>query len=378
MNCRIVILLIIVFAVVIQPGCQTTESSMGDELWLAAEQHKKSFGDFELPRKVGSVENLGVQIPSISPSGEQILYLRTDQDYISPMTLFGSPAQQDTPTEGTLSIWIRPLKGASAGRRLSTQRWAHSPVWSDSGRCVAYVANEPPHNFIVHVDLADGVETRLGLVNAINCLPRFDGDDRTLLFCSGQKPEGPFRVYRQVVGESTPQALTPKGPDCIFPLASSGNGKVLCACVEADHLNWVMGSSNGIENIAAKCGNAQRPAILQTWAGITSPLSPDRDNFLFYSSVFDRIIVFNVTDRRLRRHRSTSIAACWMDNDTIALANPDGVFAVKAPTGVSINLMSGPWIPCRFVPRERKLILLGSQKNNRRRFSIWEVVFKAR
>ncbi|MHC4796033.1 MAG: TolB family protein [Planctomycetota bacterium] len=373
-----VILLICFFAVVIQLGCQTTTSTTDDEIWLAAEQHKRSFGDFELPHKVGSVENVGVQIPSISPTGKQILYLRTDHHYISPMTLFGSPAEQDTPPQATCSIWIRPLNGTSAGQRLSSQRWAHSPVWSDSGRCIAYVVNEPPNSFIVHMDLTGGVQTKLGLNNAINCLPRFDGDDRTLLFCAGTKPEGHFRVHRQVVGESQPQALTPNGPDCIFPLASSGNGKVLCACVQADHLNWVMANSNGINNISKQCGTAQRPTILQTWAGITKPLSPDRKNFIFYDSILDRISVFHVTDQRLRRHRPRSIAACWIDNDTIALAIPDGVFIVNASTGVSINMMNGSWIPCRFLPRERKLILLGRETNRQRHFSIWEVVFKTR
>jgi hypothetical protein len=324
------------------------------------------------------VENVGVQIPSISPSGKYILYLRTDRDYLSPMTLFGSAAQEDTPTEGTCSIWLRPLNGTTAGQRLSSQRWAHSPVWSNTSRCVAYVANEPPFSFIVHKDLASGAETRLGVANAINCLPRFDGDDRTVLFCAGAKPEGPFRIYRQIIGKSEPQALTPKGPDCLFPLTSNEKGKVLGARVEADHLNWIMGSPKGIDNIVTKCSTGQRPAILQTWAGITSPLSPDRKNFMFYDSVRERISVCHVNDRRLRRHRQGSIAGCWVNNDNIALAIPNGLFIVETSSGISANLMNGPWIPCRFIPQEQKLIVLGGEKKKPRHFSIWEIVFKAR
>jgi hypothetical protein len=106
------------------------------------ERHARLFGDTDLPRRIGAVENVGLQIPRVSPNGRQMLYLQTDQDYLSPLTLLGSPDPQHTPPEGSLSVWLRPVEGAALGRRFSPQRWAHSPVWSDTGDAVAYVVNE--------------------------------------------------------------------------------------------------------------------------------------------------------------------------------------------------------------------------------------------
>ncbi len=445
------------------------------------------------------------------------------------MTLLGSPDPRHTPPDGTLAIWIRPLEGDSPGRRLSQQRWAHSPVWSPSGRAIAYVVNgewpmsnsefgrtmnrdatvreregrdatvreregrdatvrepegrdatvrEPEYrdatnadpargSFIAHLDLNTGVESALGAAGAINCLPRFDTDRRgsrshtslgsrsptglesrsdtglgsrshigdALLFCAGEKPEGPFRVYRQRVGDPEPVALTPLGSDCLFPVVSDapdaaasttgGTGfqpvnsgrAVLCAEAAGEHLAWVtsrqpadapsrelqitnyelrttndeQGEASTLRNSSfvirnsAAWGLSARPAMLQTWGGIASPLSPDRQAVLFYDTVQDRVCVLSVNERIVQRHRPRSIAGCWLDPQSIALATPDGVFVVNRTTGLSIPLFNGQWIPCRYVPTTRRLILLGrvaashrSGQRAPRRFEIWEVVFKGR
>jgi hypothetical protein len=340
------------------------------------ERHARLFGDTDLPRRIGAVENVGLQIPRVSPNGRQMLYLQTDQDYLSPLTLLGSPDPQHTPPEGSLSIWLRPVEGAALGQRLSPQRWAHSPVWSDTGDAVAYVVNEPPESYIVHVDLSTGRQTLLGRPGMLNCLPRFDGNDQTLLFCAGEEAAGPFRVYQQAVGDAEPTALTPAGADCLFPVMSDGRGSVLCAQVSGEHLNWVKSGPGGIATLASQCGLSARPGVLQTWAGVASPLSPGRDGVLFYDLARDRVCVLHVAERVVRRHRPGSIAACWLDNETIALAIPDGAFVVNTTTGMSISLFNGQWLPSRYVPATRRLILLGH--DTPRRFAIWEVVFKTR
>ncbi len=358
-------------------ACRTPDHpSPGEAIRSSNERHTALFGNFELPRKLGSVENVNLQIPTISPDGSQILYLRTDRDYVPVMTLLGSPDPQDTPPEGTLAIWIRPVSGTAPGRRLSQYRWAHSPVWSDSGRSIAYVVNEPPASFIVHVDPATGQEHLLGVPDAVNCLPRFDGDDQTLLFCSGDDAHGPFRVFRQALGEPEPAALTPEGMDCVLPVLSDPPGKVLCARAEAGQLNWAWCSLEGSTDLAMQCGMSERPRLLETWAGITSPLSPDRRSFLAYDPQQERITACHVGDRRVARHRQGSIAACWLTSEAIALATSEWVFVVNTATGMSPGLFNGQWIPCRYVPAARRLLLLG--KDSARRFSIVEVVFKPR
>lgn len=340
------------------------------------------FRDAELPRKLGSVENIGLQPPLVSPDGSQLLYLQTDRDELSPVTLLGLPDPPHTPSEGTLSVWIRPVEGTAVGRRLSPQRWAHSPVWSDSGHAIAYVVNEPPQSYIVRVDLGTGQADLLGVRNALNCLPRFDLDDQTLLFCAARTAGGAHRVYRQRIGESDPTPLTPDGLDWLFPVCTGGAGslpvaggdRVLCARAEGAHLTWVQCTPAGSITVATPWGNSARPAMLQTWAGIVAPLSPQRDAVLFYDGVRDRICVLHVTERTVRRHRPGSIAACWLDNQSIALATPDGVFVVDTVAGTSVSLFNGAWIPSRYVPATRRLILLG--RETPRRFAIWEVVLK--
>ncbi len=291
------------------------------------------------------------------------------------MTLLGSIEPTDTPAEGTLSLWLRPLRGSAAGRRFSSRRWVHSPTWSDSGRAVAHVANEPPTAFIVHVDIASGEETVLGVPGAVNCLPRFDGDDRTLLFCSGASARGPFRVYRQTVGDADPVALTPAGADCLLPVTSNPDGRVLCARVEADHLNWVESGLGGLTDLIPQCGLAERPTLLQTWAGIAAPLSPDHQSVLFFDTDEQRIRVWHVAEGHVRGHWAGSIAACWLDDDVLAVVAEDRLLIVNTKGWILTTLSGSSWIPLRYVPTTRRLILLGKDKP--RRLSISEVTFTA-
>lgn len=359
-----------------QMGCQSPDKTPAtvDTRQAAHGRHVQLFGDADLPRKIGTVEAIGLEVPKVSPDGRQILCLRTDRDAVSMMTLLGSPDPQHTPSQGTLSIWLRPVQGAATGRRVSRQRWAHSPVWSDSGQAIAYVVNEPPASRIVHLDLVAGKETLVGLADAVNCLPRFDGDDRTLLFCAGKRIDGPLRVYRQGLDDAEPTALTSDGADRVLPVLSATGGGVLCAEASGENLTWTQSTAAGGGALAPPWGLSARPAMLQTWAGVAAPLSPNRESLLFYDIKQDRICVLHLAERIVRRHRARSIAACWLDDRAIAVATPDGVFAVNTTTGLSLSLFSGQWIPCRYVPADRRLILLGRQTP--RRFAIWEVVFK--
>jgi len=369
---RVAILLLCLLAA----GCQAPRGgASSDPLTAGMDQHSRLFGRFKLPENVGTVENVGLQLPAVSPDGAQVLFLRLEAESVSPLTLLGSGDAADTAAEGTLGVWLRPLKGAAAGRRLSSRRWAHSPAWSPSGRAAAYVANEPPGSSIIHVDLSTGREVVLGLPNAVNCLPRFDGDDRTLLFCSGPGASGPFRVFRQAVGEGAAAALTPEGQHCVLPVFSRPGGQVVCARADGDSLHWVQAGGEGMVDLIGPVGEAAGAGSLAIWAGITEPVSPDRAGFLFYEPAGDRIVAYDVEGKRLARHRAGTIAACWMADDGIAIATPDGLFVVNAFTGVSLSLMSGSWIPARFVPESRTLVVLGKGPA-RSRLSIYQIVFE--
>ena len=356
-------------------GCSTPKPvPPGQALRSENERHIARFGDFELPRKLGFVENTGLQLPVVSPDGRWMLYLRTDRPALSPWTLLGSTDPQHTPTEGMLSLWMRPTDGNSAGEQVSKHRWCHSPVWSDSGQALLYVANEPPGSFIVHRDLAGGQEVQLGVPQAVNCLPRFDRDDQTILFCSGPKAEGPFRIWRQSTDGAEPVALTPEGMDCVLPLLADADGTVVCGCLESGHLTWVRCGKQGSVALAAQGAVSDRSHLLQTWAGIPSPLSPDRRCFLFYDATQNRIVSCRLSDRGIVRHRQNSIAACWLGEDAVALATSDWVFAVNVSTGLSPQVLNGAWVPCRYLSAANRLLMLGAER--RGRFSIVDVVFK--
>lgn len=370
------LLLLAPLALSLLTACQSPGRAQTGSNPALNERHARLYSDAELPRSIGTVENAGLQIPVVSPDGRHVLYVRTDRDYLAPLTLLGSPDPRHTPADGSLSIWLRTLEGASPGWQLTRQRWTHSPVWSDSGHAVAYVVNDPPESYIVHLDLETNQETRLGVPAALNALPRFDGNDQSILFCAAKTADGPFRVYSQSVGAAEPTPLTPPGPDCLFPITTDGRGTVLCAQTEADHLNWIRSGTSGTTTWASRWGDSDRSASLQTWAGIGSPLSPGRDAILFYDGRRDRIGVLHIPEQLIRWHRQRTIAACWIDEQTIATATPDGVFVVNTITGMSTSLFNGRWIPCRYVPATRSLILLGSQTP--RRFAIWEVTFKLR
>jgi hypothetical protein len=371
------IIVVVAGLLIILTGCQQTAGPAAiDTVASINERHANTFGSFDLPRKIGSVENVGLELPRISPDGKMMLYLRTDCEQLSPMTLLGSPDPNDTSVEGTLAVWLRPVQGNSAGRAISTARWAHSAVWSPDNRAVAYVVNEPPVSWIEHVDLENGTRTRLGQKGMINCLPRFDADSRTLLFCATNNISDPFSIYRQALDQGEPTLVSPQGMDCLMPVLQQDDRRIICASSQNDQLRWVAANSQGITSLADRCGGFDRSMILQTWAGVIDPISPDRQNFLFYDTLQCRICVYHRPEKFVRFHRSDSIAACWLDDQAIALATVDRVFLVNTQTGMSLELFNGSWIPARYVSVERKLILF--ERENSRRFSIMEIQFHDR
>ncbi len=364
-------------AVIVFSGCKTPPKSPSplEAFNTSNDEHLRRFSDFTF-QKLGSVENIGLQVPVVSPDGSQILYLRTNREYVSPQTLLGSPDPKDTPETGRLTVWLRPVIGAGLGREFSPNRWSHSPAWSDSGGAVVYVTNTPPSSAIIHTDLTTGRQTVLGVTGMINCLPRFDADDRTVLFCAGTDPKGPFRIYRQSLSDKKPTPLTLPGVDCLFPLFVDNTGGVFCARADGENIKWIQGRRDGLRDLTKPCGYTARPVVLQTLAGIPNPVSPDRRSFAFYDALQNRTCVYHCIGNVLRAHHPDSISACWLTDNAIALATNEWLFAVNTTTGMSLQIFNGEWITARYIPLSRSLILFG--KDTPRRFSIMEINFKDR
>jgi hypothetical protein len=374
---KIILFAMMLSVPIVPAGCQNAEKSVKvNPVTEINERHANAYGNFDLPRKIGSVENVGLELPKISPDGKMMVYFRSDCESLSTMTLLGSPLPSDTPADKSLTIWVRPVQGSSAGRMISTQRWCHSPVWSPNSRAIVYVVNEPPVSWIEHVDLESGTRTAMGQKGMINCLPRFDSDGQTILFCSAEKVNGPFRIYRQALDQKEPTAISPQGMDCLLPVLRQKDGRVICASSSDEQLRWITADSQGTSLLVDHCGNFDKPAVLATWAGISEPVSPDRQSILFYDSIQNRICIYHRDEKFVRNHRSDSIAACWLDDRAIALATAERVFLVSTQTGMSLELFNGAWIPGRYLTGERKLILFG--RENARRFSIFEVQFRNR
>jgi len=350
----------LVAAAVVIGACQSApKSDMALSLQEINEAHVRAFGDYDLPRRIGAIENIGLQLPTISPDGRQVLYLRSDVAELSPMTLLASPDARDTPAEGTLSIWLRSTAGAGGGRRVSSERWAHSPIWSPSGNALIYVANTPPTSAIVHLDLSTQTKTVLGVPGWINCLARFDGHDQTVLFCAAKAADAPFRIYRQSIGRGAPTAVTTEGVSCMLALMSAGPDAVVAAQAIGEAWSWVVADGASQQELIRSHRIGQRGDIPTMLAGIDAPVSPGGRSFMYYESLSNQVCVYDLARKTLRRHRPGSIAACWLTDDAIALANDQATFVVSTSTGLSLQVLNGPWIPRRYVPGSRRLILLG-------------------
>jgi len=355
------------------PGCQAPPAKTPDDLFT---RQKQQFVDIDAPRKIGVVENIGLQLPQVSPDGRRMLYLRTDQAFVSPMTLFGSTDPIYTPTNGTLTVWLRETTGSLAGKRISSARWAHSPVWSPTGQTFAYIEHAPNHTNVVHVNPATGQETRLGRDEAINCLPRFDGDDDTLLFCAGADPRGPFRIYRQHVADPAPKPLSPDNTDCVLPIRSDFGESTLCLKTDATGVIWAQASPDGVRPMSSPYEVPNRVGLVRFTAGITEPLAPDGKRLLYFNPARETITVWQIGLGEVQPPLPNSMAACWLDADTLALANAEVLLLVSAHTPGILTSLNGAWIPCRYVPEARRLILLG--KHSDRRLAVWEMKFKTR
>jgi hypothetical protein len=341
-------------------GCKTSAPVQTSAIMLQ-EAHRSAFSDFDLPRKIGAVENIGLQLPCVSPDGKRLLYLRSDQDSLSPLTVLGSTAPQDTPPAGVLSIWLRPIEGTVLGQRISPGRWCHSAAWSRSGNRLVYVSVEQSGTSIVVFEPATHREQKLGVAGHVNCMPRFAVDERTVIFCSAAAYGEPLRIYRQSEG-GQPVALSPEGQDCVLPVLLRDDGSAVCGVLESDLLSWATAHPDRLDQIAPQSSVGTRPEFLNTWAGVPDPISPDLRTLLFYDARQSRIAALDLAARIVRRHRTGSIAACWMTERAVALATPDNLFCVDAETGVSLPLMNGPWIPARYMRDENRLILMGRER----------------
>jgi hypothetical protein len=352
-------------------GCATNPANNGaDQYARINAAHLERFGNADLPRRVGTVENIGLQIPRIDPTGRQLLYLRTDQSGINPLTLCGAAP----PENAHLSIWRRDVAGDALGVCISAAYdWAHSPVWAPDGSAIAFVATTIKGTTVVHHDLRTGAQTRLGVPGQLNILPRFDRTPTALLFCTGTDPTGPFQIARQQVTERVPTILTPPGTSLLLPVMTDGQAQVLCAQPDGQHLRWVQAHAAGTNALTSTWGRAPVPNPLQTWAGISQPLAPDAASLLFFDSLRERLAVLHIPDKLVRHHRRGTIAGCWIDPTAIALATRDGVFIVHAETGASVSVFNGAWIPATFRISDHTLILYGQESP--RKFAIWEVSF---
>jgi hypothetical protein len=363
-------------------GCEATPTATQDGFIAAQDAHRGAFSDFDLPRKIGAVENLGLQLPSVSPDGTRLAYLRSDQETVSPMTVLASAAPEDTPPTGLLSVWVRGLEGSALGARVSRGRWCHSAVWSPDGSNIVYVSNEPNGSSIgiawistANLDAtSDDSNDWLGVPERVNILPRFARDGQSVIFCSADASNSTFRVCRQRPGEA-PVAISPAGQDCVLPALLRDDGWVVCGQIEGGQLNWVQARPERVVQIAADSGS--NAGLLQTWAGIGEPLAPDGSGLLYYDPRQNRIAVLDIHAGLVRLHRPGSIAACWMTPRAIALATPDNLFCVDVHTGVSIPLMSGAWIPARYLAHENRLVLFGKE-GSASRLSIFSMNFRPR
>ena len=168
--------------------------------------------------------------------------------------------------------------------------------------------------------------------------------------------------------------MTPAGQNCLLPAMSEKSGAVFCAVSEGDSLRWARANPAGVEQLFGPLAENQGLAALAVWDCITEPVSPGRTSIAFFEPAADRISFYEAAGRRPPRQRQGSIAACWMTDECAAIATSDGLFAVNAFTGVSLPLMSGAWIPVRFVPASRTLIVLGKGPA-RNRLAVFQMVF---
>lgn len=366
-------------------GCaETTGPSPATLARIRQDQHAAAFGDFELPRQIGAVENIGLQLPRISPDGGQMLYLRSDLTEVSAMTLLGSPDPAHTPAEGVLSVWLRPTEGSGFGQRFSTGRWSHSPVWSPDGRAVAYVAAQEHGTLIMHKDVAGGYERPIGIPGKINVMPAFHRHGRAVLFCVGDRVEGPWRIYRQEPDQTEPIPVSPQGMDAVLPVMAAGElESSVFGVVSGGKLSWARLQGDSVSILADNVAPGSRQHLLLPFACIPEPVSDRGHAFAFYDATSNRVLVCSTEEGRFNRHRPRSIGACWLGPEAIALATvggsnvrgePDYLFAVQTETGVSLPILNGRWLPARYVPRERRLLLLGEE--NPRQLSVVELVFR--
>ncbi len=339
-----------------------------------AERHlHRQFGEAELPRHIGTITSIDLQAPRVSPDLRQTLYLRTDRGRVNPMTLLGSTRPAHTPEKGMLAIWLRSTNGTELGRRLSPERWAHSPVWSHSGRAVAYVVNEERKGRIVHIDLATGRRTAMGLANRIHAMPRFDHDDMALLFCVAPAVDRPFRVYRQRPDDARATPLTPEDDDCVLPVRTFHGDGVLCARAEGEKLRWVIYARNNAEPIDEIWGMSTRPGLLQAWAGIAQPLSADGKRVLFRDSAAGRVRLLDVERKAASDLPAGSRSACWLGDESVAVATPDLLSVWTTDAEASLGVAGGQWMPCRYDRGKHRLIMLGAASPGQ--LAIWDVIF---
>lgn len=372
MKTRVIKFMLSGLAVVLSLGCRSAAPAItGAPEFVDWEKTRQRFAN-AWPKRVGSVENNGLELPRCSPDGRWLAYLHIEGPPPPPQIRLAGP--RSTPAEGSLQLWLKPVAGDDPGRRMSEERWVHSAAWSPDGQSLVYVVNDPDGASRLVLHPIAGQPTSIGVAGRRNCIPSFAPDGKSILFCVSPVEEARFELHRADLPGGRPASL---GDRPIFGqhprMTPDGQAVYYFEAGQSGLQLWrhrVRGGGGDL--LLDGCGPPDPLASFHALECVVDPMNSD-GSFCLFDATAGRIVGVSSDGRSSRGHRENTVAACWIEPSLFVLATEQDLFLTSAASGLSHTLLNGSWLPVRYRPADQTLILLGRATNER--FAVWQLVF---
>ncbi len=376
----------------------------------------------------GEIENVGLQLPRVSPDGKWIAYLvnGADWDHVAGVEKARDELAVDLAVDfdqlvtgrglDAVGLAVRPIGGGEA--TLVAKRGACWPVWFGDSEQLLFVSYDQVNGCALGIyDVKTGTVQRKAVGLRHMLMPAVSGDGKKVAvvgygeladdanvfvvdLATGQVQAGPHDKDRSngdagkdevgVAGEKAQEkkqgnswkvagetAIYPRwvgDEDLLFLRLNKGNEKA-----EGWLMRWQIGARE-----ARRVGAIKLPSSIydaqHCHAGILEALSPNLGWYAYYDVISDEMVLQHLMGEDEITAGAEMRSGAWWDDDWLVAANDREVMLVSTTERVkeggralTLRLLRGQWAVLWADRSEQSVILVGPSGNSGDKFAILQL-----
>ena len=296
-------------------------------------------------QSLGDVANSGCQLPVVSPDGKWIAYLRNRA--VGPIeleALFTGKGLDST------ALYVQPV-APGAAPQLVCSAGAGWPAWSPDGGKLAFIAYGEAGRCDVGIhDLAAGTTRRVTGPFKRMMMPAISPDGKRLAVVVPGATLDRTRLHVLMPGGAPPVACPAESDQTqqLWPLWTP-DGQILYLLRQRQRTwlaRWRPGGSRP-QRLWEISMMPSRMGMIQIFAGLGRPLSPDGGRLAYYdyANDRDRIVLLNLFDGEREDLPPGTRFGCWLGSGRFLAASDDEMILHTSSSAEAIRLVPGRWLP---------------------------------